>query len=75
MAKGSLCTEAPPLKKVGERDVCESPSLIMFRFIFAQIVFGIFPLTVEKVLTDQHDSGLLYSTYAVIPSDVLNLCN
>ena len=29
-------------------------------------LFVFFSLTVEKVLTDQHDSGLLYSTDAVI---------
>ena len=33
----------------------------------------VFPLTVEKELTGQLDSGLLYSTYAVILSHVLNL--
>ena len=32
-------------------------------------------MTIEKVLTDQRDSGLLYSTYAVTHSDVLNLYN
>ena len=33
----------------------------------------LFHLTVEKMLTDQHDSGLFKSMYAVILSDVLNL--
>ena len=29
----SLCTDAPlPSEKIGERDVCESPSLIVFPF-------------------------------------------
>ena len=42
----SLCTDAPPPpKKIGERDVCESPSLIVFRCTFEMesftaLVFG-----------------------------------
>ena len=32
----SLCTDVPPpSEKIGRRDVCESPSLIMFRYTFA----------------------------------------
>lgn len=34
--QSSLCTDTPsPQKKIGKRDVCESPSLIVFRCIFA----------------------------------------
>ena len=33
--QSSLCTDAPsPQKKIGKRDVCVSPSLIVFRCIF-----------------------------------------
>ena len=31
-----------------------------------KLFFFVFHLTLEKVLTDQQDSGLLYSMYAVI---------
>ena len=32
----SLCTDVPlPSQKIGRRDVCESPSLIVFRYTFA----------------------------------------
>ena len=40
--KCSLCTDVPPpSEKIGRRDVCEikSPSLIVFRFTFAEIIF------------------------------------
>ena len=34
--KDSLCTDVPPpLGKIGSGDVCESPSLIVFRYTFA----------------------------------------
>ena len=34
--KLSLCTDVPsPSGKIGRRDVCESPSLIVFRYTFA----------------------------------------
>ena len=42
--------------------------------VYTCIIFVVvFLATLVKVLTDQPDSGLLYSTYAVILSDVLNL--
>ena len=41
--------------KIGRGDVCESRSLIGIHL--HKLVFLVFSLTVEKVLTDQHDSG------------------
>ena len=56
--QSSLCTDTPSSqKKIGKRDVCVSPSLIVFRCIFAYFSV-VFPLEVEKVLTEQHDCGL-----------------
>ena len=57
--QSSLCTDTPsPQKKIGKRDVCESPSLIVFRCIFAYF-FCCFSSGGWKVLTEQHDCGLL----------------
>ena len=50
----SLCTDVPPpSEKIGRRDVCESPSLIVFRYTFTYIYIFFLSLTVEKVLTAQ----------------------
>ena len=39
----SLCTDVPPPSgKIGTGDVCASPSLIVFRYIFALIIFLFF---------------------------------
>ena len=58
--QSSLCTDAPsPQKRIGKRDVCESPSLIVYRYTFAYLIGTLFPLAVENVLTEQHDCGLL----------------
>ena len=62
------CVQMSPLpqKKIGRRNVCESLSLIVFRLHLHKLFFLFFSLTVEKVLTDQHDSGLFKSTYTII---------
>ena len=46
---GNVCTDVPaPSGKIGRGDFCESPSLIVFRYTFAYIIFFVLSLTVEK---------------------------